>query len=66
MMHLKNTIEFRITACPCVYVKTIMFMNAKSKNGEYVIKTHGIVLILFCDWVCLYINTNTNLKSLTI
>ncbi len=36
MMNLKNTIEFRVTACPCVYVKTIMFMNAKSKNGEYV------------------------------
>ncbi len=36
MMHLKYTIEFRVTVCPCVYVKTIMFMKAKSKNGQYV------------------------------
>ncbi len=33
MIHLKYTIEFRVT---CVYVKTIMFMKAKSKNGQYV------------------------------
>ncbi len=35
MMHLKYTIEFRVTVCPCVYVKTIMFMKAKSKHGQY-------------------------------
>ncbi len=36
VMHLKYTIEFRVTVCPCVYVKTSMFMKAKSKNGQYV------------------------------
>ncbi len=34
MMYLKYTIEFRVTMCPCVYVNTIMFMKAKSKNGQ--------------------------------
>ncbi len=53
------------TVCPCVYVKTIMFMKAKSTNGQYVlpftfflrkkvIKSHGIVLIFFVTW---YVNT---------
>ncbi len=36
MIHLKYTIEFRDTVCPCVYVRTIMFMKAKSKNGQHV------------------------------
>ncbi len=36
MIHLKYTIEFSVTVCPCGYVKTIMFMKAKSKNGQYV------------------------------
>ncbi len=36
MIHLKYTVEFRVTVCPCVYVKTIMFMKAKSKDGQYV------------------------------
>ncbi len=36
MIHLKYTIEFRVTVCPCVYVKTIMVTKAKSKNGQYV------------------------------
>ncbi len=36
MIHLKYTIEFRVTLWPCVYVKTIMFMKPKSKNGQYV------------------------------
>ncbi len=71
-----SEIHNRVIVCPCVYVKAIMFMKAKSKNGQYVsplqslkkkvIKSHGIVLIFFCDWVCLYINTSNNLKSLTI
>ncbi len=31
MIHLKYTIEFRVTVCPCVYVKSIKFMKAKNK-----------------------------------
>ncbi len=33
---IHNT-QFSATVCPCVYVKSIMFMKAKSKNGQYVL-----------------------------
>ncbi len=36
MIHMKYTIEFSVTVCPCVYVRKIMFMKAKRLNGQYV------------------------------
>ncbi len=72
MIHLKYTIEFRVTLWPCVYVKTIVFMKPKSKNGQYVSpsqfksKKSWIVLIFFWACVCLYINQINNIKSLEL
>ncbi len=52
MIHLKYIIEFRVTVCPCVYVKTIMFMKAKRKTGQYVSPSQKIMgcLIFFVTW----------------
>ncbi len=32
MIHLKYTIEFRVTVCPCVYVKTIYVYESQKQK----------------------------------
>ncbi len=38
MIRMKYTIEFSVTVCLCVYVRTIMFMKAKISNGLHNLK----------------------------
>ncbi len=65
MIHLKYIIEFRVTVSMSLCKNNYVYEGQKHKwivcepftKRKRVIKSYGIV---FCEWVCLYINSSNN------